>query len=62
MVQLGYDKIYGSSNPFGFMELISLASKENFFEKRVSNYSKVQGDAEDLQISFDEKWGGSWDR
>lgn len=38
-VQLGYDKIYNSSNPFNFMELISVESKTNFFEKRVSEYA-----------------------
>ena len=37
--QLGYDKIYNSSNPFDFMELISVESKTNFFEKRVSEYA-----------------------
>jgi ribonucleotide reductase beta subunit family protein with ferritin-like domain len=39
LVQLGYDKIYNSSNPFDFMELISVESKTNFFEKRVSEYA-----------------------
>lgn len=38
-VQLGYDKIYNVTNPFSFMELISLESKVNFFEKRVSDYA-----------------------
>jgi ribonucleotide reductase beta subunit family protein with ferritin-like domain len=38
--QLGYGKIYGSENPFDFMELISLNGKTNFFEKRVGEYSK----------------------
>ena len=38
-VQLGYDKIYNSTNPFEFMELISVESKTNFFEKRVSEYA-----------------------
>ena len=38
-VQLGYDKIYNAENPFTVMELISLQSKTNFFEKRVSDYS-----------------------
>ena len=38
-VQLGYDKIYNSANPFEFMELISVESKTNFFEKRVSEYA-----------------------
>jgi ribonucleotide reductase beta subunit family protein with ferritin-like domain len=37
---LGYKKIYNKSNPFQFMELISLPDKTNFFEKRVQNYSK----------------------
>jgi ribonucleotide reductase beta subunit family protein with ferritin-like domain len=39
IVQLGYEKIYEASNPFSFMELISIESKTNFFEKRVSEYS-----------------------
>jgi ribonucleotide reductase beta subunit family protein with ferritin-like domain len=38
-VQLGYDKIYNAANPFDFMELISLESKSNFFEKTVSEYA-----------------------
>jgi ribonucleotide reductase beta subunit family protein with ferritin-like domain len=40
-VSLGYVKIYGSTNPFKFMELISLSSKTNFFEKRVSEYQRA---------------------
>jgi len=39
VVQLGFDKIYRSTNPFDFMELISVESKTNFFEKRVSEYA-----------------------
>lgn len=39
-VQLGTPKIYNSGNPFDFMELISLEGKSNFFEKKVSEYSK----------------------
>jgi ribonucleoside-diphosphate reductase beta chain len=38
--QLGYDKIYNTSNPFDFMELISLRPKSNFFEVRVGEYAK----------------------
>ncbi len=38
-LQLGYDKIYGSSNPFDFMELISVEGKTNFFERFVSDYA-----------------------
>jgi ribonucleoside-diphosphate reductase beta chain len=41
LVSLGYDKIYNSSNPFDFMEMISLQGKTNFFEKRVSEYKKA---------------------
>ncbi|TGD77808.1 ribonucleoside-diphosphate reductase small subunit [Hymenobacter wooponensis] len=38
---LGYSKIYGSTNPFDFMEMISLQGKTNFFEKRVGEYQKA---------------------
>ena len=38
-VQLGNEKIYNVSNPFDFMEMISLESKTNFFESRVSDYA-----------------------
>ena len=38
-LQLGYDKIYSVTNPFDFMELISLEGKTNFFEKRVDSYA-----------------------
>jgi ribonucleoside-diphosphate reductase beta chain len=40
LVQLGYPKIWNVANPFPFMERIALEGKDNFFEKRVSNYSK----------------------
>ena len=39
LLQLGYDRLYNVSNPFAFMELISLESKSNFFEKKVSEYA-----------------------
>jgi len=38
-MQLGYDKIYGSTNPFDFMELISIDTKVNFFERTNSAYA-----------------------
>lgn len=38
-VQLGYKKIYNVTNPFAWMELISLESKTNFFEKRNDAYA-----------------------
>jgi ribonucleoside-diphosphate reductase subunit M2 len=37
--QLGYPKIYQSTNPFSWMEMISLEGKTNFFEKRVGEYA-----------------------
>ena len=45
-VQLGLNKIYGTHNPFDFMDLISLEGKTNFFEKKVSDYSRVQSSGE----------------
>jgi ribonucleoside-diphosphate reductase subunit M2 len=41
LVALGNEKVYKSTNPFDFMENISLAGKTNFFEKRVSDYQKA---------------------
>ncbi|KAJ3545328.1 hypothetical protein NMY22_g2486 [Coprinellus aureogranulatus] len=41
LVSLGNDKVYHSTNPFDFMDMISLQGKTNFFEKRVSDYSKA---------------------
>ncbi|MFM8431159.1 MAG: ribonucleoside-diphosphate reductase small subunit [Bacteroidota bacterium] len=41
LLALGYDKVYNSTNPFDFMEMISLQGKTNFFEKRVSEYKKA---------------------
>lgn len=56
LILLGYNKIYNSSNPFPFMELISVNAKENFFEcAGTSNYSRsnVNATDEDRQIAFD---------
>ncbi len=41
LVRLGAPKLYNSTNPFDFMELISLSGKTNFFEKRVGDYQKA---------------------
>jgi ribonucleotide reductase beta subunit family protein with ferritin-like domain len=41
LVQLGFEKKWNVANPFDFMELISISSKTNFFESRVSQYSKA---------------------
>lgn len=43
VVQLGYDKIYNVTNPFPFMDRISLSNKSNFFEHtRLSEYAKAR--------------------
>jgi ribonucleoside-diphosphate reductase subunit M2 len=39
IVQLGYDKVYNAANPFDFMELISIESKVNFFERTNAEYA-----------------------
>ena len=39
ILQIGYEKIYNSANPFDFMEMISIEGKTNFFEKRVGEYA-----------------------
>ena len=54
-VQLGAPKLYNASNPFDFMEMISMEGKGNFFERKVSDYSKagVGARAEDMTIKFD---------
>ena len=48
-LQLGYPKLYNKSNPFSFMEMISIEGKTNFFEKRVGEYAlatkrEIKGD------------------
>ena len=41
LVSLGYTKLFGTGNPFEWMELISLTGKTNFFERRVGEYQKA---------------------
>jgi ribonucleotide reductase beta subunit family protein with ferritin-like domain len=56
LLQLGNSKVYNVTNPFDFMELISLEGKTNFFEKKVSEYSKpgVGLDSSAMVVRFDE--------
>ena len=50
LAQLGIDPIYGSANPFAFMELQDVQELSNFFERRVSAYQVgVSG-----TVSFDD--------
>jgi ribonucleoside-diphosphate reductase subunit M2 len=56
VLQLGYDKIYHVQNPFDFMELISMESKVNFFERTNSEYAlankTVDDDVFELNTEF----------
>ena len=57
LVELNCDKVYNSTNPFEFMDMISLQGKTNFLEKRVSEYQKagvLNNDTRSEEISFDE--------
>ena len=56
LIMLGYSKIYNTPNPFGFMEMISLSAKVNFFESRNFVYIRpgIGQVEEDRSISFDE--------
>ncbi len=54
VVQLGYKKIYDVSNPFPWMVLISLESKTNFFEKRVSEYALASKEKDENIFDFKE--------
>jgi len=56
LVELGCERVYNSSNPFDFMDMISLQGKTNFFEKRVAEYQKagvMNTDSDSQKISFD---------
>jgi ribonucleoside-diphosphate reductase beta chain len=55
LVDLGVGKVYNSENPFDFMQNIAMENKTNFFEKRVSDYSKAAvGVNEGKSFSIDE--------
>jgi len=54
--ELGYPKMFNATNPFDFMEMISLQGKTNFFEKRVGDYQKsgVMSGKESQTFSLEE--------
>ena len=56
LLELGCEKVWGSENPFDFMEMISLQGKTNFFEKRVAEYQKsgVANGTENQVFKLDE--------
>ena len=41
LVELGNEKVFNTTNPFDFMDMISIQGKTNFFEKRVGEYQKA---------------------
>lgn len=56
LVELGCDREYNTSNPFDFMDMISLQGKTNFFEKKVAEYQKsgvMNTDEAAQKITFD---------
>ncbi len=56
LLELGCSKVFNATNPFDFMEMISLQGKTNFFEKRVSEYQKagVMDNGEGNKFSLNE--------
>lgn len=56
LAELGCPKMFNATNPFDFMEMISLQGKTNFFEKRVGDYQKagVMGSKESQAFSLEE--------
>ena len=57
LTELNCPKVYNSTNPFDFMEMISLQGKTNFFEKRVGEYQKagvLNSDKDKPKFSLDE--------
>ena len=58
LLELGNEKVYNVSNPFDFMEIISIQGKTNFFEKRVGEYQKagVLAGKENQTFSLDEEF------
>ncbi|MBN4082157.1 ribonucleotide-diphosphate reductase subunit beta, partial [bacterium AH-315-B15] len=58
LAELECDKIYNATNPFDFMDMISIQGKTNFFEKRVAEYQKagVLNSGENQSFSLDEEF------
>lgn len=59
LLELRCEKAFNSSNPFDFMEMISLQGKTNFFEKRVAEYQKagvMNSDSDQPKFSLDEEF------
>ena len=57
--EFGNNKIYNATNPFDFMDMISIQGKTNFFEKRVGEYQKAgvmkqEADKDTARFTLDE--------
>jgi len=52
LASLGYKKHFNTKNPFPFMDMISLEGKTNFFERRVSEYSRPSAASFSLESAF----------
>jgi ribonucleoside-diphosphate reductase beta chain len=52
LAHLGMAELYGSKNPFGFMELQYVQELSNFFERRVSDYQDAVGGQFSLTEDF----------
>ena len=56
LIQMGYNKMYNTQNPFAFMEMISVEGKTNFFEKRVSEYALTNKEKDNSVFDLDEEF------
>ena len=56
LLQLGYNKIYNVINPFDFMELISIESKVNFFERTNAEYALANKEVDGDIFNFTSKF------
>ncbi len=58
LVELGNERVFNTTNPFDFMDMISIQGKTNFFEKRVAEYQKagVMSNKENQTFSMDEEF------
>ncbi|MEZ5037647.1 MAG: ribonucleotide-diphosphate reductase subunit beta [Chitinophagales bacterium] len=56
LVALNYPRVYNVSNPFPFMDAISMEGKANFFEERPTEYKKAtEQRAATLVVNIDEE-------
>jgi len=56
LVQLGYNRIWNTKNPFQFMEMISVEGKTNFFERLVTDYALTDSVADDSVFEFNSEF------